>query len=83
MAIYTDPVTGERREVDDMVHPARGRSWGLGLAVLIALAALAWFSYGRMGPTVDHANTGPSTITEPMTTPTSPNTSPTRPPTSP
>ena len=79
MAVYTDPVTGQRREA----RLARGQPWGLGLAVLIALAALAWFSYGRMGPTVDHANTGPSTITEPMTTPTPPNTSPTRPPPSP
>ena len=34
MAIYTDPVTGQRREVDEMVRLARGQPWGLGLAAL-------------------------------------------------
>jgi hypothetical protein len=82
MAIYTDPVTGQRREVDDMARLARGQSWGLGLAVLILLAAVAWF-YGHMSPTVDNTNTGALTITEPVTTPMSPNASPTQPPPSP
>ena len=76
MAIDTDPVTGKRREVDEMVRLARGQPWGLGLAVVILFAAVAWFSYDHVRSTADNTNTGALTITEPVITPTA---SPTQP----
>ncbi len=83
MAIYTDPQTGQRREVDAMVRPTTNSSW-LGIVVLlIGLALAGFYFYWGVGPTVDITNTGSSTITEPVTTPSSPNASPTHPAPSP
>lgn len=79
MAIYTDPQTGQRREVDDLSRPATGFSLGI-VALLIVLALISWYFFGRVSPSVDTANTGASTITEPVT---SPNASPTHPAPSP
>jgi hypothetical protein len=78
MAFYTDPQTGQYREVDDMVRPTTNSSW-LGIIVLlIGLALTAFYFFGRVSPT-HTTDTAPSIITEPMTTPSSPNASPTLP----
>ncbi|CAA2142670.1 histone deacetylase [Hyphomicrobium sp. ghe19] len=77
MAIYTDPQTGQRREVDDLSRPATGFSLGI-VALLIVLALISWYFFGRVSPSVDTANTGASTVTEPAS-PSSPNASPTHP----
>ncbi|MBS0269398.1 MAG: histone deacetylase [Proteobacteria bacterium] len=83
MAIYTDPQTGQRREVDDLSRStARSSSIGI-IALLIALALFGWYFYGRVSPTVDRTNTGASTVTEPVTSPALPNASPTHPAPSP
>jgi hypothetical protein len=83
MAIYTDPQTGQRREVGDLSRPIANSS-SIGIVVLlIALALAGWYFYGRVTPTVDTTNTGASTVTEPVTTPSSPNASPTHPAPSP
>lgn len=83
MAIYTDPQTGQRREVDDLSRSTTGSS-SIGIvALLIALALIGWYFYGRVSPTVDQTNTGASTVTEPVTSPSSPNASPTHPAPSP
>ncbi|HET6389764.1 histone deacetylase [Hyphomicrobium sp.] len=84
MALYTDPQTGQRRDTGDLSRSPRSTSSSFGIiALLIALALIAWFFYGRVSPTVDRTNTGQSTITEPVTTPSSPNASPTHPAPSP
>ncbi len=83
MAIYTDPRTGRRREVDDMVRPTANSSWLGILVLLIGLALAGVYFYGGTAPTVDRTNTGSSTITEPVTAPSSPNASPTHPAPSP
>ncbi len=83
MAIYTDPQTGQRREVDDLSR-SRTRSSSIGIvALLIALAIIGLYFYGRVSPTADRTNTGASTVTEPVTSPSSPNASPTHPAPSP
>jgi hypothetical protein len=83
MAIYTDPQTGRRREVDEMVRPTTNSSWPGIIVLLIGLALAGFYFYGRVSPTVDTTNTGSSTTTEPVTTPSSPNASPTHPAPSP
>jgi len=76
MAIYTDPQTGQRREVDDLSRSTK-RSSSIGIvALLIALALIGWYFYGRVNPAVDRMNTGASTVTEPVTSPSSPNPTP-------
>jgi cytoskeletal protein RodZ len=72
MAIYTDPKTGERREVDDLVRPTAygSSSWGVIAVLIIAAALAAWFFYGRATPTVDTTNTSP--ITQPAPSDTTP-----------
>ena len=83
MAIYTDPQTGQRREVDDLSRSTTSSS-SIGIvALLIALALIGWYFYGRVSSTVDRTNTGASTVTEPVTSPSSPNASPTHPAPSP
>ncbi|WP_082072781.1 hypothetical protein [Hyphomicrobium sp. 99] len=83
MAIYTDPHTGQRREVDNLSR-SRITSSSIGMiALLIGLALIGWYLFGRVIPTVDRTNTGASTVTEPVTSPTSPNASPTHPAPSP
>ncbi len=83
MAIYTDPQTGQRREVDEMVRPTTNSSW-LGIVVLlVGLVLAAFYFYGGVGPAVDTTKTGSSTIAEPVTTPSSPNASPVHPAPSP
>lgn len=83
MAMHTDPQTGRRREVDEMVRPTASSSWLGMIVLLIGLALAGFYFYGRVGPTVDTTNTGASTIAEPVTTPSSPNASPTHPAPSP
>jgi hypothetical protein len=72
MAIYTDPQTGERREVDDLVRPTTyGSSWGV-IALLVIAAALAgWYFYGRATPTVDNT-TSTTTQSAPQPYPVNP-----------
>jgi hypothetical protein len=82
MAIYTDPQTGQRREVDDLSRSRTGSSLGI-VALLVVLALISWFFFGRVSPNVDTTNTGASTVTEPVTSPSSPNASPTHPAPSP
>jgi hypothetical protein len=82
MAIYTDPQTGQRREVDDLSRTKASSSLGI-VALLIALALISWYFFGRVSPTVDTTNTGAATVTEPVTTPSSPNANPTHPAPSP
>jgi len=83
MAIYTDPQTGQRREVDDLSRRTTTSS-SIGIVLLlIGLALIGWYFFGRVSPTVDTANTGASTVTQPVTAPASPNTSPTPPAPSP
>jgi hypothetical protein len=83
MAIYTDPQSGQRREVDDTVRPTTNSSWPGIIALLVGLALAAFYFYGRASTTVDTTNTGSSTITEPPTTPSSPNANPVHPAPSP
>ena len=82
MAIYTDPRTGQQRTTDDLGRTSYASSWGIVLALIIAIA-LAWASFGNTSRTVDQTNTGASTTSEPVTTPSSPNASPTHPAPSP
>lgn len=84
MALYTDPQTGQRRDTGDLSRSGRSSSsYGI-IALLIALALIAWFFFGRVSPTVDHTtNTGQSTVSQPVTSPSSPNASPTHPAPSP
>ena len=81
MAIYTDPRTGQQRTTDDLGRTSYASSWGIVLALIIAIA-LAWAFFGNTR-TVDQTNTGASTTSEPVTTPSSPNASPTHPAPSP
>jgi hypothetical protein len=85
MAIFTDPRTGEVRNLgqDDVLRPATSSTWPGIIVLLIAVALGAWYFYGRVSPAVDHTNTGASTITSPVTSPSSPNASPTHPAPSP
>ncbi|MBY0561218.1 histone deacetylase [Hyphomicrobium sp.] len=82
MALYTDPQTGQRREVDDLSRPRASSSLGI-VALLIVLALISWYFFGRVSPTVNTTNTGASTVTAPVTSPPTPNASPARPAPSP
>jgi hypothetical protein len=67
MAIHTDPRTGERREIDDLVRPTTyGSSWGLIGALIIAVALAAFFFLGRTPSTVE---TPSSAVTQPAPVP--------------
>ena len=46
MAIYTDPQTGRRREVDEMVRPTTNSSWPGIVVLLIGLALAGFYFYG-------------------------------------
>jgi len=81
MAIHTDPRTGQQRTTDDLGRTSYASSWGIVLALIIAIA-LAWAFFGNTSRTVDQTNTGAST-TSAVTTPSSPNSSPTHPAASP
>jgi hypothetical protein len=85
MALFTDPRTGQERNLgqDDVLRPATSSSRPGIIVLLIALALGGWYFYGRMNTTVDTTNTGASTVTSPVTSPTSPNASPTHPAPSP
>jgi len=74
MATYTDPQTGERREVDDLVRrPTNyGSSWGVIALLIVAAALAAWYFYGRATPTVDNTNTSTTMQSSPQTNPANP-----------
>jgi cytoskeletal protein RodZ len=73
MAIYTDPQTGERREVDDLVRPTNyGSSWGVIAILIIAAALAAWYFYGRATPTLDNTHTSATTQSAPEPYPVNP-----------
>jgi len=83
MTFYTDPVTGERRQIDVPRQRSDGSfmfGWIIALALLIGIAT---WTYHQMQAPADVTNTGASTVTEPVTTPSSPNASPTHPAPSP
>ena len=82
MALYTDPQTGQRREVDDLSRPTTSSSLGI-VALLIVLALISWYFFGRVSPTADTTNTGASTVTAPVTSPPVPKASPAHPAPSP
>jgi drug/metabolite transporter (DMT)-like permease len=80
MAIFTDPRTGDVRNLgQNDVRSATSSTWLGILVLLIALAFGGWYFYNRMSPTVGTTSTSPSTVTEPVTTPSSPNAIPTKP----
>lgn len=85
MAVYTDPRTGETRDVNLGPEVASNSGSSLtGLIILcVAIAFGAWYFFLRTPTTLDVTNTGSPTITEPVTTPDSPNASPTHPAPSP
>jgi len=71
MAIHTDPRTGERREVDDLVQPTTyGSSWGVIGALIIAVALAAFFFFERSPTTVETPES--PAVTQPAPTPTNP-----------
>jgi hypothetical protein len=72
MAIHTDPRTGERREVDDLVQPTTyGSSWGLIGALIVAVALAAFFFLERSPSTVETPSPG-VTQSAPTTAPVDP-----------